>query len=223
MADKSPEVNTQFYLVLPTKLPENIETSLQKIVSREQVVSMMVELSTALKNESSIKKLITMAQDENVAVLLGVDQQNWEQGLDFVIQWGCDGLHLLEVDCDVKTIRETLGQEYILGSFCGMSRHHAMRQGESNVHYIAAGFDEKAVFDPAITEETGQEIDPIIAFIEWYVEVFELPVVVWDCPTLEMAQKFIVKGADFIVINDIVWGQDVDPAEVMARLEALGA
>ena len=52
---------------------------------------------------------------------------------------GLDGVHLTDAARSVRHARKTLGEDAIVGSFCGGSRHDGMGAGEAGADYIRLG------------------------------------------------------------------------------------
>ena len=52
---------------------------------------------------------------------------------------GLDGVHLTDAARSVRHARKTLGEDAIVGSFCGGSRHDGMAAGEAGADYISFG------------------------------------------------------------------------------------
>jgi len=82
---------------------------------------------------------------------------------------GLDGVHLPDAARSVRTARKTLGEDAIIGSFCGTSRHDGMTAGEAGADYIAFGPVGLTGLDDGRHAESE--------LFEWWSAMIELPVV----------------------------------------------
>ncbi len=212
MAGDKARYQSQIYLTLPENLPESFGELLEQALGAGSVASVMMRVTSAKGNEALGAELCKLSQDHGAAFLLGVDADNLGQGQDFLKRWQADGLHLFDSTMPVKAIRKQVGPDKIVGSFCGLSRHQAMLAGEGGADYIAVGHEGERNLDGVI-KSAREEFDHILVFLKWYLEVFELPVVVWDCGSYEDVGRLVAGGADFVAVNDLVWqaGQRAGP------------
>jgi len=126
-----------------------------------------------------------------------------------------DGVHLGRDDGDPRDAREELGREAQIGVTCHASRHFAMDAGEAGADYVAFG----AFFD-STTKDKGDAQRPTPELIEWWAEVFEIPVVAIGGITPENCGTLVEAGADFIATCGAVWNTD-EVAAVEAFREAV--
>lgn len=125
---------------------------------------------------------------------------------------GLDGVHRVDAAKSLRDIRDELGEDAIIGTHCGTSRHAGMTAGEVGADYVAFGpVSQTALGDGDIAEfET----------FEWWSQMVELPVIAEGNVTLDMATT-LAPVTDFIALGAELWNAD-DPVamlgEYMARI-----
>lgn len=124
-----------------------------------------------------------------------------------------DGVHLGQDDGDPKEAREVLGREAQIGVTCHASRHLAMEAGEAGADYVAFG-----AFFPSSTKDKGDAERPTVEIIEWWVKLFEIPVVAIGGITADNCASLVEAGADFLAVSGGVWnGDEVAAVEAFAK------
>ena len=123
---------------------------------------------------------------------------------------GLDGVHLSDAARSVRGTRKTLGEDAIVGSFCGTSRHDGMAAGEAGADYVSFG----PVRPSALADGRFAEID----LFEWWSEVIEVPVVAEGALDADMIAQ-LTPYTDFFGIGDEIW-RDGDPVAALGRLLA---
>ncbi len=220
MTSPTTRPQTQLYLSLPASIPSGFEAALEQVLQAGRVSTVMM-LASAIKGDEKLgQRLCNMSQSSGAAFLIGVDEATLSAGQSYLKRWHADGLHLLNSMMPLKKIRNDIGADVILGSFCGLSRHAAMLAGEDGADYVAAGYD---VDREAKKEEkcSGHEFDHILVFLGWYLEMIELPIVAWDCCRLDDAKALAAKGADFLAVNEMVWDSGLEAKDSMSQLQSL--
>ena len=114
-----------------------------------------------------------------------------------------DGVHLGQDDGDPKEAREELGRDMQIGVTCHASRHMAMEAGEAGADYVAFG-----AFFESSTKDKGDAERPTIDLIEWWVQIFEIPVVAIGGITPENCKPLVAAGVDFLAVSGAVWWGD---------------
>lgn len=115
-----------------------------------------------------------------------------------------DGVHLGQDDGDPREAREALGREAQIGVTCHASRHLAMEAGEAGADYVAFG-----AFFPSNTKDKGEDAErPTLDIVEWWVNLFELPLVAIGGITPENCTALVKAGADFLAVSGAVWDGD---------------
>ncbi|MEE4539641.1 MAG: thiamine phosphate synthase [Erythrobacter sp.] len=129
-----------------------------------------------------------------------------------------DGVHLGQNDGDPKEAREALGREAQIGVTCHASKHLAMEAGEAGADYIAFG-----AFFPSTTKAKAPDGErPDLELIEWWAQLFEIPLVAIGGITPGNCVPLVTAGADFLAVCGGVWSGD-EVANIRAFREAINA
>lgn len=126
---------------------------------------------------------------------------------------GLDGVHLTDAARSVRETRKVLGEDAIVGSFCGASRHDGMAAGEAGADYVS--------FGPVNATALGDGSYAAQDLFEWWSEVIEVPVVAeGQLDVTRIAQ--LAPFTDFFGIGNEIWQAD-DPVTRLGELtEAMG-
>lgn len=121
---------------------------------------------------------------------------------------GLDGVHLTDGARSVRHARKELGDDAIVGAFCGASRHDGMTAAEHGADYVSFGpISASALYKG---EPAGLEL------FQWWSEMIEVPVVAEGAITRELINQ-LSPVTDFIALGAEIWTQD-DPATALAQL-----
>lgn len=157
-----------------------------------------VRLALATRDEDRIARTadalreVTHARD----VALVIDSH-----IQLVERLGLDGVHLLDGARSVKKTRKDLGEDAIVGAFCGQSSHDGMTAGELNADYIS--------FGPVGQSALGDGETAPLDLFQWWSQMIEVPVVAEGALTLDLIRD-IAPHTDFFALSDEIWGAD-DP------------
>lgn len=121
---------------------------------------------------------------------------------------GLDGVHLDDGAKTVAAARKALGEDAIIGSFCGTSRHEGMSAGERGADYVALG--------PIGANNLGDGRQVERDVFEWWSATIELPIVAQGALYPEGIASF-APITDFFAIGAEIWDHE-DPAAELARL-----
>ena len=114
---------------------------------------------------------------------------------DLVARSGADGAHLAGI-YEMQQALQHLKPQRIAGVGKLESRHDAMTAGEAGADYVMFG-------DPDAQDERPSTAT-IAERVAWWAEVFEIPCVAY-ATSLEECAEFAAAGADFVLIENIVW------------------
>lgn len=121
---------------------------------------------------------------------------------------GLDGVHLLDTNQGLRKLRTDMGEDVILGQYCGTSRHDGMSAGEAGADYVS--------FGPVAASSLGDGQVAEADLFAWWTEMIEVPVVAEggldDALIRQLADK-----VDFFAFGQEVWTTDA-PAETLNRL-----
>ena len=205
MADPAPEL-PQVYLITPSEIDlMTFPDLLGACLDATEIACVRLALGT--KDEDRIARAadalreVTHARD--VALVI-------ETHIQLVERLGLDGVHLLDGGRSVKKVRKDLGEDAIVGSFCGNSRHDGMTAGELGVDYVS--------FGPCGATALGDGRHAEIDLFEWWSTMIEVPVVAEGALTRELIAS-ISPHTDFFGIGEEIWSQD-DPLKAFADLRS---
>jgi thiamine-phosphate pyrophosphorylase len=204
MPMSDPQDQPQIYLITPASF--DLETFPDQLAACLDAVPVgCVRLALASKDDSTIARAgdalraITHARD--VALVI-------ESHVQMVERLGLDGVHLLDAARSVKTMRKTLGEDAIVGTFCAQSRHDGMTAGELGADYVS--------FGPVGATGLGDGRQADLDLFAWWSEMIEVPVVAEGA--LDQALiRALTPHTDFFGIGDEIWRAD-DPAQALRDL-----
>lgn len=121
-----------------------------------------------------------------------------------------DGVHLTDGARSVRKARKALGDDAIVGAYCGNSRHDAMTAGEIGADYIA--------FGPASETALGTGEPAPADLFAWWSEMIELPVVAEGALTPD-AITTLSPITDFFGIGPEIWSTK-NPTDTLTALKS---
>jgi len=155
--------------------------------------------------EDELGRLADMAREiahaRDVAVVI-------DDHVKLALRHGLDGVHLTDGAKAVRYARKELGDDAIVGAFCGASRHEGMNAAEAGADYVAFG----PVGDSALYRGEPAALE----LFQWWSEMIEVPVVAEGAITRELLTQ-LTPVTDFIALGPEIWAQD-DPAATLALL-----
>ncbi len=154
---------------------------------------------------AAIDALRPVAQERDVAFLI-------ENRARLAAETGCDGVHLSDAAASVKTARETVGAEAIVGVECGASRHAAMVAAEAGADYVAFGRG-------AAPDTPEMPADPDL--VGWWQAVMTAPCVALSGADPRTAADLAAAGADFVAVGPAIWSHPDGPAAAVRELLAV--
>lgn len=205
MADTDVEL-PQLYLITPSEVDLMTYPDLLAACLDEAEVG-CVRLALGTKEEDRIARTadalreVTHARD----VALVIDTH-----IQLVERLGLDGVHLTDAGRSVKKVRKELGDDAIVGSFCGHSKHDGMTAGELGVDYVA--------FGPCGQTSLGDGSRADVELFAWWSMMIEVPVVAEGALTRELITA-ISPHTDFFGIGDEIWSAP-DPRKAFADLRS---
>jgi thiamine-phosphate pyrophosphorylase len=114
---------------------------------------------------------------------------------------GLDGVHLTDAARSVRKMRKDLGEDAIVGAFCGNSRHDGMTAGELGADYVSFG----PVGETALGTAPRAEED----LFAWWSEMIEVPVVSEGALDTNLMRR-LARHTDFFALGEEIWRED-DP------------
>ncbi len=196
----------QLYLITPPEFELSaFPDVLASVLDSTEIAC--VRLSLATRDEDRIARaadaLRAVTHDRDIALVIDTHMM-------LVERLGLDGVHLTDAARSVKKVRKDLGEDAIVGSFCGTSSHDGMTAGELGADYVSFG----PVGDTPLG--TGEKA-PLDLF-QWWSQMIEVPVVAEGALTEDLIRQ-ITPFTDFFGIGDEIWSQE-NPAAALATLRA---
>ena len=198
----------QIYLITPSDF--DLETFPDRLAACLDSTEIgCVRLALATKDDAKIARAadalraVTHARD--VALVI-------ESHVLMVERLGLDGVHLLDAARSVKKIRKDLGDDAILGTFCGNSRHDGMTAGELGADYIS--------FGPVGVSPLGDGRIADPELFAWWSEMIEVPVVAEGALSADLIRN-LTPHTDFFGIGDEIWREDDAAAALGKFLKAM--
>ncbi len=133
-----------------------------------------------------------------------------ESHIMMVERLGLDGVHLSDGARSVKSVRKTLGDDAIVGTYCANSRHDAMTAGELGADYVS--------FGPVGATPLGDGRQAELELFEWWSMMIEVPVVAEGALDADLIRS-LTPHTDFFGIGEEIWGSD-DPAKILTELRS---
>ncbi len=196
----------QIYLVTPpefelSSFPDVLESVLQSIPAA------CLRLSLASTDEDRLMRAGDALREvaHRVDVPLVIDR-HWQ----IAERLGLDGVHLPDGARQVRAARKALGDDAIVGAFCGASRHDGINAGEAGADYVAFGPCAPSALDD------GSFAEPDL--FAWWSEMIEVPVVAEGALTADLVAR-LAPVTDFFAIGPEIW----DTGDPAAALRALAA
>ena len=125
-----------------------------------------VRLALATKDEEMILRagdaIREVAHARDVAIVI-------EKHVLMVERLGLDGVHLTDGSRSIRKVRKDLGDEAIVGAFCGTTRHEGLSAGEAGADYVA--------FGPVGETPLGDGSRAELELFQWWSEMVEVPIV----------------------------------------------
>lgn len=196
----------QIYLITPAQFElSTFPARLASVLDALPVAC--VRLALASRDEDTIARaadtLREVTHTRDVALVIS-------EHLLMVERLGLDGVHLLDASKSVRYARKELGEDAIVGSFCGVSRHDGLIAGEAGADYVSFG----PVGETALGD--GARVDRDV--FEWWSDVVEVPCVAEGALDASLIEK-LAPYTDFFGIGDEIWAA----GDAVAALKALWA
>ncbi|WP_417255550.1 thiamine phosphate synthase [Celeribacter halophilus] len=196
----------QIYLLTPSAFDvETFPTALASVLDAHEVAC--VRLALASKDEYVLGKAADACREvchaRDVAIVI-------EHHVALAERHGLDGVHLTDGARSIRKVRKLLGDDAIVGAYCGASKHDGMTAGEAGADYVA--------FGPVGDTELGDGTKAPRDLFEWWSLMIEVPVVAEGALSVEIV-KDLAPVTDFFAVGEEIWSSD-DPAKALGDLIA---
>ncbi len=200
-----PRPAPRLYLATPVvDDPAGLVANLPGLLAASDIAAVLLRLKPADQRGmiSKIKAIAPVVQQAGAALLL-------DGMVELVARGGADGAHLTGIAA-LEDAMPSLKPDRIAGVGGLATRHDSMIAGELGADYVLFGEMDVKGRRPsslAITER-----------LEWWTELFEPPCVGYAASREEVSE-FVMAGADFVLVDDLVWADPRGPAAALADLE----
>lgn len=181
-----------------------LAAQLTDILQRADVAAVLVRLKETDPRSmiTQVKALAPAIQNAGAALLL-------DGHADIVARAGADGAHLSGLAA-FDDAAPGLKPDRIAGVGALATRHDSMSAGERGADYVLFGEPE--------TDGKRPSPEAIAERLDWWAELFEPPCVGYAI-SLDEVRDFVAAGADFILVDDLVWQDSRGPAAALAEIE----
>ncbi|MBY6152644.1 thiamine phosphate synthase [Vannielia litorea] len=201
-----PQEAPQIYLITPQAVElSSFPNRLAAVLDAVEVACLRLALASNDEDEvaRTADSLREVAHARDVALVI-------ERHLNMVERLGLDGVHLTDGARSVRAARKALGEDAIVGAYCGASRHDGMSAGEAGADYVS--------FGPVAATGLGDGTVAEDGLFEWWSQMIEVPVVAEG--GLSAGRITALAGmTDFFGIGPEIWAED-DPAAALRSLMA---
>lgn len=199
----------QIYLVTPPEFDLDIFPG-QLAAVLDQTEIACVRLALASRDEDRVARaadaLREVAHARDVALVI-------EKHVLLVERLGLDGVHLTDGARNVRNVRKDLGEDAIIGTFCGTTRHEGISAAEAGVDYVSFG----PVGETPLGDGSRVDLD----LFQWWSEMIEVPVVAEGALTADLVAR-LGPITDFFGIGEEIWTAPDAAAALRALLAPLG-
>jgi thiamine-phosphate pyrophosphorylase len=206
MENDMPEADfAQIYLASPTEFDlATFGPRLAAVLDAVPVACVRIALATT--DEAVLGRAADQLRDichaREVAIVV-------DEHFRMVEKHGLDGVHLVSSSRNVREARKELGEDAIIGTYCGNSKHAGMTAAEIGIDYICFG----PVGDMGGLGD-GARAD--VALFQWWSEMIEVPVVA-EGGMDEASLRAVRDHVDFVTFGSEIW-QAADAATEAVRL-----
>lgn len=195
----------QLYLITPTAFEiDSFVPQLSAILDTTPIAC--VRMALAETDESALSRAADALREcchaRDIAIVI-------DRHAVLSQQLGLDGVHLTDGARNIRKLRETMGEDAIIGVNCGASRHDGMNAGEAGADYVSFG----PVGDTPLGD--GQSRAEFELF-EWWSAMIEVPVVAEGALTPENVAE-LLPVTDFFAVGPEIWPQ-ADPLDALKTL-----
>ncbi len=196
----------QLYLITPPEPDlDGFPGLLQRVLDAAPVACLRLTMTT--RDEDRIAKtadaLREIAHARDIALVI-------DRHALMVERLGLDGVHLPDGARNVAKMRKALGDDAIIGAFCGASRHDGMSAGEAGADYVS--------FGPVGASALGDGSRAEAELFEWWSQMIEVPVVAEGGLTPDLVRA-LAPASDFFALGEEIWASG-DPAATLAAFYA---
>ncbi len=184
--------SAQIYLTTPQSFDlAEFAPQLEAVLDAHAVICVRIALSSTDERELSqaADTLREICHARDVAIVI-------DDHYRMVKTHGLDGVHLTSGSRHVREARAELGNDAIVGAYCGNSKHAGMTAAEIGTDYISFG----PIGDSALGDGSVADAE----LFQWWSEMIEVPVVAEGNATPE-AIVAVKDHIDFLCVGPEIW------------------
>ena len=196
----------QLYLITPPALSlAEFPDQLARVLDGAEFACLRLTLATSDETElgRAADAVRAVAHARDVAVVI-------DRHFLLAARHGLDGVHLPDGARNVRKARKDLGEDAIVGAFCGTLRHDGINAAEAGADYVAFG----PVGDSPLDDGSQAQDD----LFGWWSEMIEIPVVAEGALTPERVAA-LAPVTDFFAFGEEIWRAE-DPLAALKDLTA---
>lgn len=204
-----PRPAPRLYLATPAvEDPASLVATLPGLLSAADIAAVLLRLKQTDQRGmiSRIKAVAPVVQGSGAALLL--DGQLLDGRLELIARGGADGAHLGDIAA-LEQALPSLKPDRIAGVGGLVTRHDSMTAGELGADYV--------LFGEIDAEGRRPSRQAIAERLAWWAELFEPPCVGY-ATTREEVAEFVAAGADFVLVDDLVWADPRGAAAALADI-----
>ncbi|MFC7704931.1 thiamine phosphate synthase [Plastorhodobacter daqingensis] len=196
----------QLYLITPPAFdPAPFADQLAAVLDGAEIAC--IRLALATRDEDAVARaadaLRDVAHARDVALVI-------ESHVLMVERLGLDGVHLTDGARNLRKVRKDLGEDAIVGAYCGITRHDGINAAEAGADYVAFGPVGRT---PLGAGETAPD-----DLFQWWSEMIEVPVVAEGALSVEDVAR-LAPMTDFFAFGEEIWRSE-DPLLALRALVA---
>jgi thiamine-phosphate pyrophosphorylase len=196
----------QIYLITPPEIElSRFPEQLARVLDDTDIAC--VRLALATQDEDRISRAADALREtchaRDVAIVIA-------EHVVLAERLGLDGVHLTDGARSMRKTRKDLGDDAIVGAYCGASRHDGMTAGEQGADYIS--------FGPVGSTPLGDGTVADHELFEWWSQMIEVPVVAEGALDVDIIRK-LSPVTDFFGIGEEIWRAE-DPVAQLAECKA---
>lgn len=195
----------RLYLVTPREVDiATFPAVLEQALAAGDVASLLiaVEGGSDMTRQRIAEILTQIAQKRDVAALIRNDTRATGRAK-------ADGIHIDTGRADLDSALESFHPAGIVGAGNLATRHEAMEAGETRVDYVFFGQLDRPE-EPTCAQKA-------LDLAEWWVPLFEPPVVLFAGSDLASVDEAAATGAEFVALRDAVWTHPQGPAAAVVE------
>ena len=199
--------SAQIYLTTPQSFDlQEFALQLEAVLAAAPVICVRISLTTTDERELSqaADRLREICHASDVAIVI-------DDHYRMVKTHGLDGVHLTSSSRHVREARTELGNDAIVGAYCGNSKHAGMTAAEIGTDYISFG----PIGDSALGDGSVADTE----LFQWWSEMIEIPVVAEGNATPE-AISAVKDHIDFLCVGSEIWSAPEGPVTALQAIIA---